>query len=830
MQRKGFVFIIILVLLGNIGFAQSTRVKGKVTDAKTGEVLPLVNVFFKGTTVGMTTDFGGEYYLETREEVTELQASFVGYYPQTVKINPKAFNTVNFQLEPQTIDLDEVKVRPGENPAHAILKKVRKNKSKNSPDRFPEYYCRTYTKMELDLTNIKPGFKNKKLQKNFGFIFENMDTSVITGKPYLPVMISEASADYYFRKSPALSREIVKASRISGIEEDYTLAQFTGHLHVNVNLYDNYIDIFEVRFASPLSEHGLLYYKYYLVDSLMIGGRKTYKIRFHPKAFSTPVLDGEVNIDSTSWALQSAHVKMMKGLNVNWIRHLVLDNENQLIGDSVWFPKQDKIFADFSLVMSDSSKVASFLGHRQVDYSNVDLNPVIPKEVLKMDNDVIISSDVLKNDDSYWDTLRPYELSGKEKKIYGMVDSIKNVPLYQNIYSIVTMVLGGYYDTHYVELGPYYKLLSFNKQEGARFQLGARTTTDFSKKVRFFGYGAYGTKDRRFKGAGGFDYAFNDLPTSKLTVSFKHDVVQLGAGINAFTEGNILSSIFSRGDNDRLSMVNQLDMNFEKEWQQGITNTLGVQVRDIFSNSFVPFTKPGGGDMPSIQSTILRLNTRLSRNEIVIRKPFDKYSMGSDFPILGLDLAMGIRGIFKNDYEFYRVVGSINYDFPVSPFGKSYMVLTGGKIFGKVPYPLLKLHEGNATYFYDPYAFSCMNYYEFASDQWLAFFWEHHFKGFFLGKIPLMKKLKWREVFIFKGLIGTLSDKNNGSLPDTKALLLFPEGMSSVSKPYFEAGVGIENIFRLFRIDAIWRLTHRESRPGQDVQNFAINFSVYLNF
>ena len=147
-----------------------------------------------------------------------------------------------------------------------------------------------------------------------------------------------------------------------------------------------------------------------------------------------------------------------------------------------------------------------------------------------------------------------------------------------------------------------------------------------------------------------------------------------------------------------------------------------------------------------------------------------------------------------------------------------------------MPYPLLKLHEGNATYFYDPYAFSCMNYYEFASDTWLAFFYEHHFKGFFLGKIPLMKKLKWREVFIFKGLIGTLSDKNNGSLPDTRAVLLFPEGMSSVSKPYFETGVGIENIFRLFRIDAIWRLTHREDRPGQHVQNFAINFSVHLNF
>lgn len=829
MRIKG-IGIVILLLISNLVFAQSTRVRGSVTDAKTGEVLPLVNIFFKGTTVGMTTDFDGNYVIETREDVSELQASFVGYITQTVKINKGAFNTVDFKLEPQTFDLDEVKVTPGENPAHAILRNVSKNKPKNSPSALSEYFCRTYTKMELDLTNIKPGFKNKKLQQNFGFIFEHMDTSVITGKAYLPVMISEASADYYYRKSPALSREIVKASRISGIEEDYTLAQFTGHLHVNVNLYDNYIDIFEVRFASPLSDHGLMFYKYYLVDSLNIDGRKTYKIRFHPKSFSTPVLDGEVNIDSTTWALQSAHVKMMKGLNINWIRHLVIDNENQLIDDSVWFPKQDKIFADFSIVMSDSAKMVSFLGHRQVDYSDVKLNPGIPKEVQKMDHNVIINNEVLKNDDQYWDTIRPFALSDKEKKIYGMVDSIKNVPLYQNIYDLVNLVLGGYYNTKYVEYGPYYKLLSFNKQEGCRFQLGARTTTDFSKKIRLFGYGAYGTKDERLKGGGGFDYSFRELPTSRLTVSFKHDVVQLGAGMNAFTEGNILSSIFSRGDNDRLSMVNQLDVNFEQEWRQGIANTLGVQVRDIFSCDYVPFIKPDGQIMPSIQSTIVRLNTRLSKNEIVIRKPFDKYSLGSDYPILGVDLAMGVKGLFKNDYEFYRIVGSINYNLPIAPIGTSEMVLTGGKIFGKVPYPLLKLHEGNATYFYDPYAFSCMNYYEFASDTWLSFFYEHHFKGFFLGKIPLMKKLKWREVFIFKGLIGTLADKNNGALENTDAVLRFPLGMGSVSKPYFETGIGIENIFRLFRVDAIWRLTHRKGEPGQDIQNFAINLSVYLNF
>ena len=445
-MKKTFLFFLFFSL-SFLVVAQSTKVRGKITDAKTGEVLPLANVFFKGTTIGVTSDFDGLYTLETREKVTELQVSLLGYATQIVPVKEGIFNTLDFQLEPVTMNLDEVRVTPGENPAHALLKNVSKNKKRNNPDELALYNCATYTKMELDLTNIKPHFKNKKLQKNFGFIFNHMDTSVITGKAYLPVMISEARADYYHRKNPSFSREIVKASRISGIEEDYSLAQFTGHLHVNVNFYDNYIDIFEVKFASPLSDHGLLYYKYFLVDSTRVNGRKTYKVRFHPKGTSTPVLDGEVNIDSATYALESAHVKMIKGLNVNWIRHLVMETQHVLIGDSVWFPKQDKLFADFTLIMSDSSKVASFLGHREVNYSQVCLNCPIPESVQKLDNNVIITRDVLKNDETYWDTVRPYALSVREKEIYGMVDSIKNVPLYQNIYTIVTTILGGYYDT-----------------------------------------------------------------------------------------------------------------------------------------------------------------------------------------------------------------------------------------------------------------------------------------------------------------------------------------------------------------------------------------------
>ena len=830
MKYLKLCFVLLLLAWVSVVEAQTTKVRGKVVDAETGEPMPLVSIVFVGTTIGVTTDFDGNYDIETREEVSEIMASFVSYERQTVAIKKGAFNTIDFKLVPIVTHLDEVKVKPGDNPAHAILRNISKNKKKNNPAEKESYSYTTYTKMELDIANMKPEFKNKKLQKNFGFIFQYMDTSAITGKAYLPVMISEASADYYYRRSPKLSREIVKASRISGIEEDYSLAQFTGHLHVNVNLYDNYINIFEVNFASPLSEHGLMYYKYFLVDSVQKEGRKIYKIRFHPKGKSTPVFDGEVNIDSTTWALESARLRMAKGLNVNWIRDLAIENTNELINDSTWFLKQDKILADFTVQMKDSSKLISFMGHRQIDYSNVKVNEDIPTEIQKLDNDVIINKDVLQNDENYWQSVRPYELSEKEQNIYNMVDSIKNVPLYKNVYDIIQTALLGYYNTKYIGFGPYYKLMSFNKLEGCRFQLGVKTTSDFSKHVRLTGYGAYSTKDGEFKGGGTVEYIFNNQPTSKFTISGRHDVLQLGASENAFTTGNILSSIFSRGNNDKLTLINSFDVRYEKEWRQGFSNSFTLEYRQMFPTKYVDFVRPNGEIVDQIHTTQFRLGTRLSRNEIVVRQTFDKVSMGSDFPIVGIDLVAGLKDILNGDYEYYRLELSVKHDFNIAPLGYSDIMLSGGKIFNKVPYPLLKLHEGNATYFYDPYAFSCMNFYEFASDLWGAVFWEHHFKGFFLSKIPLMKRLKWREVATVKALWGTLSDKNNGSLPNTDAIFRFPEGMSSVSKPYIEAGVGIENIFRFIRVDAIWRLTHRGDRSGQGVDNFAINFSLHLNF
>lgn len=815
-------------------YAQSTRVRGRVTDSD-GKPLQFASVAFVGTTVGMVTDEQGLYSLETRDTVQTLRASMMGYITADERVERGRYSEVNFTLRTADISIDQVVITPGENPAFPILDSMIRRKALNNPDEYDSFHTETYTKMELGLSKVKEEFRNKRMQRNFGFIFDYVDTSALTGQRYLPAMISETKADYYHRKRPSLDREVIIANRVSGVDDTFSIAQFTGQMQGDVNFYHNFIDLFNIRFASPAADGGRLFYRYFLVDSLLIDGRKSYRINFHPRGSATPTLDGELYIDSASYALRTVRARLPRRANVNWIKHLQLESDHKLLDSARWFRDRDRMMAEFTIAMADSSKIMSIIGTREIAYNNTRIGIEIPEAVEQMDNNVVLpDADSIRRDEHFWEQARPYRLSERERGIYQMIDSIQHTPLYRNIYTIVNTIIVGYYNTKYIGIGPYYKLLSFNRLEGIRPQIGGRTTSNLSRKFRLSAYAAYGTKDQVWKMGGGLELMFNRAVTRKLTLKASHDVQQLGAGENALTGSNFLSSVFSRGD-QRLSIVNEAEGLYEHEWVHGISGFIGGKARRIYSNRYVPMFLPNGTEPPryceSVDDATVTVGVRLSKEEKIYRRIFDKTSLGSRYPILTLSATAGLKNFVLDSHEYYRADATIYYRPEIPPLGYSDITIKAGKIWGRLPYPLLKLHEGNGTYFYDPYAFSCMNYYEFASDQWVSCFYEHHFNGFFLGRIPLLKRLHLREVLVVKGVWGSLSDKNNGSIPEYGAPMLFPVGMSSVRKPYFEAGVGVENIARLVRIDFIWRLSHRDKLVGAEPPtNFAINASIQLKF
>jgi len=833
--KKGFLFLAIIIFSGftHFALAQSTKIRGRIIDSETKQPLPFVNIAFKGTTIGTTSDFDGQYFLETRNPSDSLYISFVGYKAEVFKIQKESFQTLNIELKPESFDLQEVIITPGENPAHVLLRKIIANKIKNNPSRFESYQYETYSKMEMDLNNIKDDFRNKKIMRQFQFVFDYMDTSVVSGKPYLPIFITESLSDYYYQKKPKIEREIIKASQMSGINDNASLAQFTGQLHQKINIYDNYIDLFEMGFISPIADGGLRYYKYYLTDSAYREGNWCYHMSFKPKRKQEPTFTGDFWVTDTTFAIQNMQMRIAKDVNLNWVKDLVSINEFQKLNDSIWFLKKQNLVVDFMLTEKDSSKQMGFFGRKTNSFRNIKINEPIKDEILKLDNNVIVTENALSHPKKYWDDSRPYKLSEREAGIYAMVDSIQSVPLYKNIIDIITTFVTGYYVKGNFEYGPYYKMYSFNEIEGNRFMFGGRTSNAFSTKVMFNGHLAYGDKDNKLKYGLGFLYMVNKLPRESFGMQYKHDIHQLGKSPNAFTEGNILSSLLKRNPNNKLTMLNQLEAHYEKEWIQGFSNTLKFRYRDITPTQYVPFIAPGingGNPVPSIKASEIELRTRWTKNEKVIMGEFERVSLGGPIPIVNLYLTMGIKDVLGSDHEYYKMDLSVEQTLELPPLGNLYYSITAGKLFGKVPYPLLHLHEGNETYAFDPYAFNMMNYYEFASDQYVSLFVEHHFNGLILNKIPLFRKLKWRTVVSGKGLIGGLSDKNNGSLTDTDSKMYFPEGLSDVSKPYFEASVGVENIFKFIRIDAMWRLNHLEDNPYQDFEDFGIRAMLQITF
>lgn len=828
MKWNRFYTSIIYLFLSISLIAQPTRIKGRVTEEGTGEGIPFAGVYFKNTTIGISTDMDGYYILETRDENVEtLCAMILGYETAEKKVKKHAFNTINFELKLSRASLNAVIVKPDNRYMKRILKQINNNKKFNNPEEREGYNCDVYSKLEMDVPDADQYLPKKVVKKNFGFIYDYMDTSVVSGKSYLPVMITETISRSYRQKNPSISREEIKATRISGVERNYTLSQFAGSMHVKTNFYNNYINIFNVNIPSPIASSGDMFYQYFLIDSLDVEGRKTYKIRFHPeKLISSPVFDGEMSIDAQDFALRDIHVKLQKRSNVNWIRDLVIDVENQRIGDSCWFYKQDKIYADFSVAMSDSSKILSFLGHRTINYSNPVFGPITDGHIRDSKTNVIMGKDVLHNEDSFWDKSRPYSLSEKEKGIYTMVEKVKNVPLYKDIYSLLNTLFTGYYETKYIGFGPYSKLFSYNDLEGARFRLGLRTTKSFSRKMRLTGYLAYGIKDRAFKGGGRFEYIFNTLPTRKLDIDFKHDALQLGQHINPLIDNSIFSSIIINGNKQKLSIADELTIAYDHEWHEGFNNTIAIDLKRIRSNQFVPMKTPGGEILPYVDVAQLRYSARFSWDEIATRGVYVKKYINSNYPIITLDFYGSVKGLTRHTYTYFRPELSIDYKLQLPPIGMSRFKINAGKIFGKVPYPLLKIHEGNGTLFFNPAAFACMDFHEFASDTWVTFFYEHNFKGFFLGKIPLLKRLQLRENFTLKAAYGTISDLNLNN-----PILQFPENMSSLKKPYVEMGIGISNILRLLRVDCTWRITHRYNEKKELSKNrFIVNVGLELRF
>ncbi len=815
--------IVCFVLLGTSGLhAQYTKITGIVTDAKSEKPIPFVNVYLEGTSVGATTGFDGRFAIKTKVKADTLLISYIGYKSQRFHIKVGAYQNFKVKLVSSNVELSAVDIHPGENPAHVLLRKIIAHKPDNSGYNLDAYEYRVYNKAQMDANNITEDFKNKKVFKPFKFIFDNVDTSTINGKAYLPLLLSESVSNYYFRSHPEVKKEVIVASRMSGINNE-SIAQFLGGMYQKINVYDNYIRVFNKNFASPIASFGLRTYRYYLIDSASIDGHWCYQLMFKPRRKQEATFTGEMWIADTSFAVKRVSMKI-ENVNLNFVNAMAINQEFKFIDSTYWMLHRDNFVVDFNIV-EKSKKVTGFFGHKTAIYENIVINKPHPDAFYRSATTVEVDDQAWGKSETYWDTARSEELNDEEKMIYKTIDTVTNMPIFRTYYDVVGMLVSGYYNMGPLDIGPFYKIYSYNDVEGHRFRIGGRTSNTMSDRFRLYGHLAYGTLDKRFKYGLGAVIIQNKNPRRAIDIYYKNDMEQLGASINAMSTDNILSSLLRVAPNDKLTMVEEYRIGYEYEWFNGFSNTLTFRHRMVSPLKDAQFEIfPDPTEPPKLYNHIttseIELKIHFAYRETFFFDKFKRKSLGTKYPRFNLWYTYGIPNFLDGNYEYHRLQIAMRQGFNVAGLGRSKYIVSWGKIWGRLPYNLLEVHPGNETYIYDEFAYNGLNYYEFISDEFASFAYAHHFQGLFLNHIPLMRKLKWREVVYGKMLIGNLTEAN-------RQYSTFPSVTHKLTEPYYEAGFAIENIFKILRVDFGWRLSYLDV---PNAKRFRVRINLNMNF
>ncbi len=831
---KRFFYLFTFLLLSFSAWSQTRTIKGRVTDADTKGGLPFSNVYFSDGNAGAETDADGYYTFTTSKWYDTLEVSAVGYDNVKKLIKKDSVITVDFSLTAVDATLDEVVFLSGENPANRIVRGIIANKDQNRLENLDAFQYESYAKVELDLENIGEKLRNNKLMKPFDFVFDNID-STSDEKPFLPLYLNEVVADIYYTKKTGQPKTVLRAQRTSGADNE-TVIEYIKKIHAPFSIYDNWIYVLEKGFVSPFSNSGLGYYEYYIADSTNLNGHWSYQLRFKPKRRQENTFSGNFWVADTSFAVQRVDMRMSPDVNINLVQRIIIYQEFEP-RDSAWLPVMQKMIVDFI----PTKNTPGLIGRRTETFKNFVLNGNETREAYATTDSKYYNQEDLERDNAYWDEARHVPLTTTEASVYALIDSIKSVPLYKTYTRVIDIIFNGYFILGPIELGPYSSVFGVSPIEGTRLRFGGRTSLNFSKKMRLGGYVAYGTKDEEFKYGGDFVWVTDEYPRTTIGGSYKKDISLNSESSEEFVEADFFSGTFRRDVPWKLIRIEEGKFFYERYWKKGFSNRLTLLHRrmdpyggfkeDSFDYGFVENSEAQNGIDTTITTTEVLLKMRFAFDETVLDGNFERVSAGSKHPIIELQYSAGIKGLLDADYSYHRLSLYYRHYININPIGWLAYRLEAGKIFGKVPFLLMEVHPGNEGFFMARGIFNTMNRYEFASDTYAQLVLEHHFDGFFFNKIPLFRKLNWREVATFKAVYGTISDENRRA---NQPNLFNPTETNNYNgfrapdkQPYMEFGVGIENIFKVFRIDALWRTNYLDNPQAN---RFAFVGGLYFFF
>jgi hypothetical protein len=820
-------FLILLAVIPNAQ-AQETVIKGKVTDVSSGDPIPFVNIVFKGTSIGTTTDFEGNYRIKTSSPKDSLVASYIGYRPRTKAVVKGVEQTIHFQLEEEVTRLKEIVFLAGENPAFDILRKVVKNKNKNDKRNLSAYEYDTYSKIEIDIDNITDRFRKKKIVKKITQVLDSIDRLAgEDGKPVLPVFISESVSKFYYRRDPELKHENIQHTKISGVgvEDGSLVAQVIGSSFQEYNFYKNWLNIVSKDFVSPIADGWRLYYEYDLMDSLYLGDHYCYRLDFFPKSPQDLAFTGTMWITKDDYALKQIEVTVPKEANLNFIERIKIQQELEPTGNGAWIPVKNRVLIDIGEIQD---QWAGLLAKFYTSNKNIVVNK--PRELKFYENPIVLEEDYKQNqEENYWNTLRHEPLTEAEQNVYAMIDTLQNIPIVKTYIDVLKIIINGYKSFGKIDIGPYINLISINDVEGTRFQSGFKTNAHFSNKWVLGGQLGYGIQDEKFKYAAFVRHIVDRKKWTTLDLRVRSDLGRVGIDDESLADNYLFLAASRFGVFRRGYYFDEARFNFQREVFKGYNQRIVFRYntfRPIFNFSY--YRNPADvvrDSAQSYQTAEVILESRFARDELFIQNDNERLSLGAQkWPIVTVRYTRGIAGINGSDFSYNKFRLNFYKRIRLGPIGTGYASITGEYVFETLPYPLLSFHLGNETPFYTDITYSLMNYGEFISDRFISLQYRQRFEGFLLNRIPLMRKLKWRLTGLTNVIYGGLRDDNRiypSETPTADPVLL--PGFLSPRTPYVELGYGVENIFKFFRIDFVHRLTYLDNDRAR---KFGVLFTV----
>ena len=857
MKTKYIKSFLLFLLLGCCISVSAQNIQGVVTDSLTNEPIPYLSVFYEGKGVGSITDNDGNYKVETRKGWNKLTFSAVGYVTKVVNIIPGVTKNLNVRMRPDDIMLDEVVVKPKRekysrknNPAVELMKKVIAHKKNNKLSENDYYQYNKYQKITMSLNDVTPEMLEKGMYKKMPFLKDQIELCEETNKFILPISVDETASQKIYRKHPKSEKTIIKGMSSTGVNELFAtgdmLSTVLKDVFTDVNIYDNDIRLLQYPFISPISSSDAIsFYKFYIMDTTFVDKDKCFHLTFVPNNSQDFGFTGHLYVlADSSYTVKKCTMNLPKKSGVNFVDNMDIIQEFEQLPNGEWVLKTDDMIVEMTLMKI----MQGFQIRRTTRYSDYAFDE-LPQQLFKRKGAEIKEADAMMRGDDFWNQYRPVPLTQTESSMDMLVKRLEQMPGFKYVIFVLKAFIENFVETgtkehpSKVDIGPVNTMISNNYIDGLRLRMSAQTTANLNPHLFFKGYYAYGFKDHRSKYMGEVEYSFNkkeylprEFPKNSITFSYQYDVMSPTDKFLKTDKDNVFVS-FKTSTVDQMSYVRNIALKYENETQFGLKTTVEVKhSTDEPTGGLAYITNDDQKTLvPEIQTMEASLAFRYAPGETFVNTKQRRIPVSFDAPVFTLSHTAGFKGVLGGEYNYNLTEIGLYKRFWFSSRGKIDMFVKGGAQWNKVPFPLLIMPAANLSYILQRETFNLINNMEFLNDRYASLDVSWDLNGKIFNRIPLLKKLKWREAIGFKMLYGHLTDKNNPMKhPGDSELFLFPtrDGrptsfVMDPKTPYMECSVGIHNIFKILHIDYVRRLNYLDH---PDANKWGVRFMVMMTF